>query len=275
MQMSLIRKGKLMDNSEELPEDFTELAQEYYEVVISEDNSKEGGDNDQEVQVLEREIESIKEDLDDYADDNPLYSVLKEEHGEKMKRFESIQSDNQRKELLKSEFSKRIVTDFATKQEMLTDRVIQSVSHFLTGQSLDELYIGQTRLDSESELDRPSIIETTKSIHKLAECQMGEDEYLKEIWDDLSDREISIINVLSSADDEIGPTEIANRLEEDVTKGAVSPVLGEDSDREFPFTYKGDDGYRLTIVGDYLFNKSDSDNDEDQDRSEMSNVTEF
>jgi hypothetical protein len=264
-----------MDNSEELPEDFTELAQEYYEVVISEDNSKEGVDNDQEVQVLEREIESINEDLDDYADDNPLYSVLKEEHGEKMERLESIQSENQRKKLLKSEFSKRIVTDFATKQEMLTDRVIQSVSHSLTGQSLDELYIGRTRLDSESELDRPSIIETTKSIHKLAEYHMGEDEYLKEIWDDLSDREISIINVLSSAHDEIGPTEIANRLEEDVTKGAVSPVLGEDSDREFPFTHKGDDGYRLTIVGDYLCNKSDSDNEEDQDRSEMSNVTEF
>lgn len=242
-----------MTTTPELPEDFATLVEEYHEEVIKGEDATKTEIDDETIEQLEQEIDTIGADLEEYDEDHPLYDVLEEEYEEKTERLENLRAASERQERLRTTLPQRMVSDFAATDEILTNTVIQSVSHALTGEVRTEIVVGNTQLSPENELDRDEIITTTKNIHGLAKCEAGRPNSIEELWESLSERDKSILGVLAFADDELGPTSIAERLDEDVSRGAVSPRLGKDRDRTHSLTYNGDDGYRLSLVGEYVW----------------------
>lgn len=241
-----------MSDGQELPDDFVDLAKEYIDVVVGGEGIEEKENIDQSIESLRSDLESIENDLEEYDDDHPLHPVLEKRYDEKKERLENINEEYEREEQIKEGFPKRVLSDFAATDDLLTEHTIKSVSHTLIGEAQDELHIGDIRLTPDSEMEPDTIIQVTKTIHQLMRCEIGKDNDIQELWDTLTERDQSIIGVLGSANDEIGPTGIANDLEEDLTKGAVSPRLGKDRDRTYSLFYDGDEGYELSLVGEYF-----------------------
>lgn len=254
-----------MSSNSEPPSDFVSLAEEYHEVLITGDEPGEKIDGAEKIETLEQEVERLEDDLKDYEEGHPLHSVLKEEHKEKKEQLESHQAETKRKDTLRTEFPQRLVSDFAATEDLLTEAVIQSITHSLTGAARDEILVGQVRLTPQTDLDRGAIIRATKNIHQVANYQTSGKNEVQNTWESLSDREKSIIRVLATANEELGPTGIAEELDEDVTKGAVGPVLSDDQDRECPLTFNGTDGYRLSLMGRYIWSKCGSEFESESD----------
>lgn len=95
----------------------------------------------------------------------------------------------------------------------------------------------------------------SRNIRAVASHENSSDERISNLWDSIDGtRQYPIVKVLFDSAELLGPSGIADEIQDEARdRRHIGDALGKMMDRQYHPYFKGDDGYALSLVGEYIW----------------------
>lgn len=249
-----------------IPEDIVELAEEYLDLIVGEETDTNSDERD--LDELKEEVEQWNRELESLDEDDDLYAIGVEERDNLKRRIEERNQNEKRREQIRQELLERTVSEFVARDEWLDASVIKAITHELLGETREEILVDEYRLPG-AELDNKSLFAVSRNIRAAASHANSSDERISNLWDSIDGtRQYPILEVLFDSAELLGPSGIADEIQdENRDRRHIGDALGKMMDRQYHPYYKGEDGYALSLVGEYVWKEFGPDVKEDSEES--------
>lgn len=249
-----------------IPEDIVELAEEYLDLIVGEETDTESYERD--LEELKEEVEQWNRELESLDEDDELYAIGVEERDNLKRRIEERNQTEKRREQIRQELVERTASEFVARDQWLDSSVIKAITHELLGEAREEILVDEYRLPG-AELDNKSLFAVSRNIRAVASHTSSSDERISNLWDSIDGtRQYPIVKVLFDSAELLGPSGIADEIQdEDRDRRHIGDALGKMRDRQYHPYFRGDDGYALSLVGEYVWKEFGPDVKEDSEES--------
>lgn len=251
---------------DELPGDIVELADEYLDLVVGEDTDTKSDDED--IEELKEEVERWEKELETLDEDDELYAIGVEERDNLKRRIDEHNQTEKHRERIRQGLLERTASEFVAREKWLEAPVIKAITHELLEETRGEILVDEYRLPA-AELDNKSLFTVSRNIRAAASHATNSDDRISNLWDSIDGtRQYPIVEVLFNSANLLGPSAIADEIQdEDRDRRHIGDALGKMMDRQYHPYYRGDDGYTLSLVGEYVWKEFGPDIEESSEES--------
>lgn len=267
--------------NEGVPDGIVELAEEYMSSFADSEGSESLDEND--VEELREEIEYWGNELESLDEGDELYSIAVEEKDSLEDRVSKYEAERERREQVRSTFLDRAGAGFVAKGEWLQPPVIKALTHAIIGETRDEILLDEYRLPDD-ELDNKSMFALSQNVRAVVTHSHG-DERMAELWESIEGtRQYPIVEVLANTPDAIGPSEIAERMQDDdKDRRHIGDALSKMRSRRYHPYFRSDTGHTLSLLGEYVWKEfgtgdpgeTEEKQDDEEDQSKDQDLTDF
>ncbi|RCU44449.1 hypothetical protein DU504_17045 [Haloplanus salinus] len=254
------------NENDAIPENIVELAEEYLDLIVGEETDTESDERD--LEELKEEVEQWNTELESLDEDDELYAIGVEERDNLKRRIEERNQTEKRREQIRQELVERTASEFVARDQWLDTSVIKAITYELLGEAREEILVDEYRLP-DAELDNKSLFAVSRNVRAVASHTNSSDERISNLWDSIDGtRQYPIVKVLFDSAELLGPSGIADEIQdEDRDRRHIADALGKMRDRQYHPYFRGDDGYALSLVGEYVWKEFGPDVKEDSEES--------
>lgn len=254
------------NEADAISEDIVELAEEYLDLIVGEEADTKSDKRD--LEELKEEIDQWNRELESLDEDDELYAIGVEERDNLKRRIEERNQTEKRREQIRQKLLERTASEFVARDQWLDASVIKAITHELLGEAREEVLVDEYRLPG-AELDNKSLFAVSRNIRAAASHANSSDERISNLWDSIDGtRQYPIVEVLFDSAELLGPSGIADEIQdEDRDRRHIGDALGKMMDRQYHPYFRGDDGYALSLVGEYVWKAFGPDVKEDSEES--------
>jgi hypothetical protein len=251
-----------------IPEDIVELAEEYLDLIVGEGTAT--GSDERDLEELKEEVEHWDRELKSLDEDDELYAIGVEERDNLKQRIEERNQTEKRREQIRQELVERTASEFVARDQWLDTSVIKAITHELSGDAREEILVDEYCLPG-AELDNKSLFAVSRNIRAVASHMNSSDERMSKLWDSIDGtRQYPIMKVLFDSAELLGPSGIADEIQdEDRDRRHIGDALGKMRERQYHPYFRGDDGYALSLIGEYVWKEFGPDVKEDSEESSI------
>lgn len=269
--------GATDPGGDDLSEDIVPLAEEYLELVARQENDPEADADQKELDQLREEIEEWGREIDGLNEGDELHEIAVEEKESLEARLAEREREDTRRERVGQRFLDRISSEFVARDDWLHPSVIRAITHAIIGEEREEILLDESRLPDD-ELDNRAIFDLSQNVRALV-ISGEEDTKLADLWEDIEGtRQHQILEVLARSPEPLGPTDIAERIDDAEVNGKqISARLSDARESKYIPFYRADGDYQLSLVGEFLWREFGSgDGSEDEVSSDSdSDLSDF
>lgn len=255
------------DESDDLPSDIVDLAEEYLDLVVwTDDTDTEEGD----IGELREKLDQWEDDLEDLDEDDELYSIGVAERDNIEEQIAAHDREEERRERVQRRLIERTASEFVAKGKWIELPVVKAVAHELVGEVREEILVDEYQLPND-DLDNESMFTVSRNIRAIASHKLGDDERVSTLWEGIEGtRQYAIVEELSRSSDLLGPSDIAERIQdEDRDRRHIGDAISKMRDRQYHPYYRSDGGYTLSFVGEYIWREFGPDDVDDLEEEEL------
>jgi hypothetical protein len=249
-----------------IPEDIVEIAEGYLDLIVGEETDTKA--DEQDLEEIKEEVEQWNRELESLDEDDELYAIGVEERDNLKRRIKERNQTEKRREQIRQELVERTASEFIARDQWLDTSVIKAITHELLGEAREEILVGEYRLPG-AELDNKSLFTVSRNIRATASHANSADERITNLWGSIDGtRQYPIVEVLFDSAELLGPSGIAEIIQdEDWDRRHIGDALGKMMDRQYHPYFKGEDGYTLSLVGEYVWKEFGPDVKKDSEES--------
>lgn len=250
------------------PEDIISLAEEYLELVARREEDSEGEADPEELNRFREEIEDWEREIEGLNEDDELYEIAVEEMESIEGKLAEREREDTRRDNVRQHFLERASSEFVARGDWLHPSVIRAITHAVIGEEREEILLDDYRLPDE-ELENRVVFDLSKNVRSLVSERLGSDR-MAQLWESLEGtRQHQILEVLAQSTAPLGPSQIAERLdEEDIDRRHISATLSNARDQQCHPFHRTDGDYRLSLIGEFLWREFGSDDGADRENGD-------
>lgn len=258
---------------EQIPDDIVSLAEEYLRVVARQENNPTADTETKDLDELREEIEYWEQELEQLEGGDDLYKIAVEEKESLEDRIAEREQKGNYRECVQQRFIERAGSEFVARDEWHQDSVVRAVTHASIGEEREVILLDDYRIP-EADPDSRATFVLSQNVRALVSHRTG-DERMAKLWEKIEDtRQNQITEVLAHSSEPLGPSGIAERLNDEGTdRRHISATLSDVRDKKYHPFHRSDGNYELSLVGEFLwreFGSNEETDDEDSDANEGS-----
>lgn len=250
--------------NDEFPGDIRGLAEAYLDTLNS--------DVATDVDEIEEELDYWQEQVDEFEESTPMYEMAVEEHEKFQERLEDVSKQGERRSKLRAELLNRASTGFAPQGDWIDETVITAITHALIGERRSQILIGDHAIPSDTDhLSKREMVTIAKNVHAASEHAVNSNEEIDGVWERMStDKVFPITQTIARSTSPLGPSEIAEKLDEDDPDDPGANLRYVINSSEYHPYYREDGDWTLSLLGEYVWDTFGPESTEEEPKEDES-----
>ena len=233
-----------------MSEDYIQMCRDYLGSLDEDVDQEEIDEIEAEIAELEDEREEY---LENYGEDDVLVERVDEELGDLRARLDKKEEALSRTGELRDKLLEETTSQFIAEGEYLDEDVLEALNHALTNKRDPTLLIEDWEISPEATLDE-GVRRISHVVRKLALARSDDDDDLEESWESIEgSTKHEPLLIVAEAGKALSPSEVAERIEEDVDSSTVGTRLRNTIHQvEYTPYHRIEGDYALSTVGEVM-----------------------